>query len=197
MSDAVDGAAGADGGGGGGTDDAEGPLPEDTVPDPREVTRKPTTLSAGLAMLSAVVVMALGGMHSVLAFGIGAMGLAALAPAVVLGSRTAADVGGGILLLAVVATGAVAGEVVVLAAAVATVLAWDLATNAIEMGEQLGQEADTDRAELVHAGATLVVGTLTAATAFVVYNLATGGQPVTALVLLLLAALALASALRL
>jgi len=189
----VSDADGADGTEGAGAD----LLPDETVPDPREVTRKPTTLSGGLAMLSAAVVMLLGAGHSVLGFGIGAVGVAALAPAVVVGSRTAADVGGTVLMLSVIATGTAASEAVVLAAAVATVLAWDLATNAIEMGEQLGREANTDRAELVHAGATLAVGTLTAATAFAVVDLAAGGQPVTALVLLLLAALALASALRL
>lgn len=195
MSDA-DGETGGDAGGTGDlADDAT--LPGETLARPREVTRKPTTLSGGLATLAAAAVMVLGATQSVLAFAIGAVGLAALAPAVVFGSRTAADVAGAVLLLSVVALGAVADEPVVLAAAVATVLAWDLATNAIEMGEQLGREADTDRAELVHAGATLAVGTLTAGTAFAVYNLATGGQPVTALVLLLLAALALSSALRL
>lgn len=164
---------------------------------PREVTRKPTTLSGGLALLSATVVMVLGGLNSVLGFGLGALGLAALAPAVVTGSRSAADVGGVLLLFSVVLTGTTAGEVTVLAAAVATVLAWDLATNAIEMGEQMGREADTERAELVHAGTTLAVGVVTGGVAIAAFNLATGGQPATALVLLLLAALALASALRL
>jgi len=86
---------------------------------------------------------------------------------------------------------------VTLACTVGTVVAWDVATNAVELGEQMGREADTTRAEVTHALATTGVGVVLAATSYGVYVLSGGGQPVGAVIALLVGALALLSALRL
>lgn len=83
-----------------------------------------------------------------------------------------------------------------LVATVAIVLARDTADNAIDVGAQLGAHARTRRAEAVHATGTLVVGLAGAAAGFLVYALAGGGRPVTALVVLLAGAFALLLAIR-
>lgn len=48
----------------------------------------------------------------------------------------------------------------VLVATVASVVAWDASTTAIALDAQVSPAATTHRAEAVHTGATLVVGTL-------------------------------------
>jgi hypothetical protein len=171
--------------------------PEVDHPDPKAITRKPATLSGALAIVAAVAVALLSAAFSVAAVAASAFGVAVLALGVGYGYRWLVDLGGLALLLGTILAGATGVEYVALLAAVGTVLAWDLGNNAIGIGEQLGREADTERAELLHAGATLAVGLLTAGTSYVVYQSASGGQPVTAVFFLLLAAVALISSLRL
>lgn len=177
--------------------DGDDDAPEIDRPDPKTITRKPATLSGTLAIVAAVAVALLSGVFSIGAMAASAFGLAVLALGVGYGYRWLVDLGGLALLLGTVLVGATGVEYVALLAAVGTVLAWDLGNNAIGIGEQLGREADTERAELLHAGATLAVGLLTAGTSYVVYQSASGGQPVTAVFFLLLAAVALISSLRL
>lgn len=57
--------------------------------------------------------------------------------------------------------------VLVLVATVASVVAWDASTTAIALDAQVSGAATTHRAEGVHTGATLVVGTLLGGIAFV------------------------------
>jgi hypothetical protein len=163
----------------------------------KAITRRPTAVSGTLAVVAATAVVLVGALVSVPAVAAGSLGLVATGVAVTYGGRWLADLGGAALVLATVVAGLSGSEPATLACAVGTVLAWDLANNAIGMGQQLGREADTARAELVHAGASLGVGALTAGTSFVVYRAASGGQPVTAVFFLTLAALVLISSLRL
>jgi len=167
-----------------------------TATSPESITRRPTTLSGGLSLVVGSLVLVLGALVSVPAIGPGVLGVTSLGLAVTYGRRRLADLGGVGLLLTTVAAGLSGSELLTLGCAVGAVLAWDLANNAIELGEQLGRETDTSRAELVHAGATLGVGLVTAGTSYVIYRSATGGQPVTAVFFLLLAAVALISSLR-
>jgi hypothetical protein len=171
--------------------------PEVDRPDPKAITRKPATLSSTLAIVAGVAVVLLAAVFSVAAVAAGTLGVALLGVGVGYGYRWLVDLGALGLLVATVLAGATGVEYVALLAAVGTVLAWDLGNNAIGIGEQLGRDADTERAELLHAGATLSVGLLTAGTSYVVYQSAAGGQPVTAVFFLLLAAVALISSLRL
>ena len=113
------------------------------------------------------------------------------------GSRRGVSLGafavfGGVVLAGIV--GAPPGPLLVGTAA--TVIAWDLGEQAINVGEQLGREARTVRGELVHAASGTVVGGLAIAAGYGVFALATGGQPLAALVLLLVAAIALVEAVR-
>lgn len=89
--------------------------------------------------------------------------------------------------------GAPAGALLVGVAA--CVFAWDAGGFAIDLGAQLGREADTRRVELLHALGSAAVAVATAGTGYAVYLVAAGGQPVAALLLLLLAGVLLAAAL--
>lgn len=71
-----------------------------------------------------------------------------------------------------------------LTAGVLTVLSWDLAEQAVNLGEQLGREARTYPVELVHGGATLAVGGIA-----VFLTQAIAGANVTGLSLLVLGGL--------
>jgi len=169
------------------------------------IDRAPTRPGSYLALLSGLAVVLLALPYSGTAALVGSGGLALIGAATVGGWRGLVDLGGLVLALAVVTTGLQVpssgvdpiAALVVLAAAVAAVVAWDVATNAIDMGEQLGRKSDTVRAEASHALATAIVGLLVAGGAYSVFRLSSGGQPVAALALLLLAMLVLVSALRL
>ncbi|WP_256299719.1 DUF7519 family protein [Haloarchaeobius salinus] len=165
-----------------------------------EIDRRPTRLSAivslgaaAVAALAAILTASIGGVFA-------GVGIVALAPGLVVGSRRLVHVGGVVLAAGMVLAGATGGggaaELFMLVGTAATVVAWDVGQNAVGLGEQLGQEAETTRAELAHLGATLVVGAVTVGVAYGLYQVAGSGQPLPALVMLLVAALALTTALR-
>ncbi|WP_267642764.1 DUF7519 family protein [Haloarchaeobius amylolyticus] len=165
-----------------------------------EIDHRPARLSAMVALgagafaaLAAILTASVGVLG-------GALGMLALAPGVVLGSRRLVHLGAVGLLAGLVFAGATgtapSAELLMLVGTTATVLAWDVGQNAIGLGEQLGREAETTRAELAHIGGSAVVGTLTGGVAYAVYQVATEGQPVSALALLLLAVVILTTALR-
>lgn len=78
----------------------------------------------------------------------------------------------------------------------AVVLSWDTGEHVINIGEQLGRAAKTQRAELAHFANSTLVGIIAVLTGYVIFILASGGQPVAALILLLLAAVILLSVLK-
>ncbi|MFB6266288.1 MAG: hypothetical protein ABEI31_01410 [Halodesulfurarchaeum sp.] len=90
--------------------------------------------------------------------------------------------GGGLTLSLVGATFAVA--------------AWDVGEHAIDLGEYVGRSARSRHAVLAHAAASLAVGLVPVGLGYGVYLLAPGGRPVSALVLLLLAAVLVTLGLR-
>ncbi|WP_439025781.1 DUF7519 family protein [Haloarchaeobius sp. DT45] len=167
---------------------------------PAEIDRRPVRLSAVVA-LGAGAFAALAAVLTASAGVIGgAIGMLALAPGVVLGYRRLVHLGAVGLLGGLVFAGATgsgpSAELLMLVGTTATVLAWDVGQNAIGLGEQLGRETETTRAELAHIGGSVTVGVLTAGTAFGVYQVATEGQPLVALALLLVAVVILTTALR-
>lgn len=162
----------------------------DSTPDGSvSITRKPTLVSS-LAAVGAVIVAVLAaalGSSTGLAFG--AVGAVVLGAGLAVGNRTAIDVGSVVLFFGVVAGGLGAtavGPTVV--GTIATVLAWDVAHTAIDVGEQLGREAPTLRLEAVAIVSSLLVGLVAGTIGYAVYVVGAGEQPVAALVLLLLAA---------
>lgn len=171
--------------------------------DTGTIDRKPTQFGTVVAVILSTLVVLLALPYSVVGGVVGGVGLATMALGTVVGRRSVVDMAGLALVGAVVATGLELPSgggplvaVVVLAMAVASVVAWDVATNGIDMGEQLGRQGDTTRAEAAHAVGTATVGVFVAGASLGVYQLASGGQPVVALVFMLVAMLALVSALR-
>lgn len=162
-----------------------------------EVDRSPSAFGRALALVAGVLALAAAALGAVLAIPLGALGLLALAVGVTRSARTWVSVGAGGLFLGVAVAGVEgAPPEPLLVGAVGAVVAYDAGTNAVEVGRQLGRAASTGRAEAVHAAASLLVGALAVAVGYGVYRAATGGQPVTALALLLLGVVALVSALR-
>lgn len=101
------------------------------------------------------------------------------------------------VLIAVVTSGVVRGTstVPILLAGVATVVAWDLGEQAVNLSSHVGIEARTHRVELVHGGAAVVVGVVAVALALFVQNASVTGLPLAGLGVLLGAAVVLTTAL--
>lgn len=105
--------------------------------------------------------------------------------------------GTGGVLVAVVTSGVVQGTstMPILLAGVATVAAWDLGEQAVNLSTHVGTAARTHRAELVHGGAAAVVGVCVVAVALFVQNAQVTGVPLAGLGVLLGAAVVLTTAL--
>ncbi|SDR08119.1 DUF7519 family protein [Natronobacterium texcoconense] len=178
--------------------DADDPAVDDVDvgrPDPDEgvdLTRKPTIASSVAAVVTATVAALVAGLVSVTALGVGVAGVVVLAVGLAIGNRDAVDVGALVVFLGILLAGLQGGATAVeptLVGTIATVLAWDRAHAAIDLGEQLGREPPTLRLEAVGFASSLLVGLLAGTFGYAVYVFGGGGQPVPALVLLLLAAL--------
>lgn len=105
--------------------------------------------------------------------------------------------GTGLLLIGVLLSGVVHGasRPFLLAGAAATVVAWDVGEQGINLGEQVGSRASTWSAELVHAGASALVGAIGIGLAFGVYAVGFERVPLVGLLLLLAGAVTLTVAL--
>lgn len=105
--------------------------------------------------------------------------------------------GTGFLLIGVLVSGVVHGATrpYLLAGAAATVVAWDIGEQGINLGEQVGSRASTWSAELVHAGGSAIVGAVGIGLAFGVYAVGFDRIPLVGLLLLLAGAVTLTVAL--
>ena len=160
------------------------------------IDRSPTRTGSTLAVLAALVALAAAGATSWIALAVGTVGVALFIVGVALARHAAVSTGAAALFVGVLAAGVQGAPVTaLLVGAVATVVAWDSAGTAIDLGAQLCRSATTVRLELVHAGGTALVGGLAAAIGWSIYQLGLGTQPLTAPVFLLVAALCLAGAL--
>jgi len=105
--------------------------------------------------------------------------------------------GTALVLLDVVASGVVHGAsaTALLAATVATVVAWDVGEQAVNLGEQVGRQAKTRPVELVHGASSVAVGGVGVGLALVVQGGDVTGVPLAGLLLLLAAGVTLSLAL--
>ena len=150
---------------------------------------RPTIALTSVAVVAGTVAIATGGYGSSRAIGIGTAGMGCLALGLVRGYRLPTDIGFLLMFLGVIDGGIVGGSVeLTLLGTVAAVLGWDLANSAIELGEQLGREAQTIRLEMVHTVSTLIVGLCAATIGYLVYLVGIDGIPIGAVVLLVVAA---------
>lgn len=163
----------------------------------REIDRSPSLLSAALAATAAAIAAATVAFASAAGLAVAAPGFVLVAAGVLRGWRRAITLGAAALFLGVLVGGLSAASVpLLLPGAIASVLAYDFGEQAINVGEQLGRDSDATRLEAMHAAGSTLVAAGTGGLGYAIYLGATGGQPVTALVFLLLAAVVLTSALR-
>lgn len=162
----------------------------------REIDRSPTRVGSALALSAGALALAPGASTVGAGVLVGALGLLSLLNGLLFARRGLVTLGSTLLVAGVLVAGVEgASTLLVLWGVVAGVFAWDVGQNALCLGEQLGHEAETVRAELLHAGSSAAVGLGTAALGYGVYLVGTGGRPVAAVVLLLFAAAALVAAL--
>jgi hypothetical protein len=148
-------------------------------------------IAVGVAIVGALALAVSGP-----AFAVGAVGVISLAAGLRSVSRAAVTLGAVGLFCGTVLAGLAGGPPpLLLAATAATVVAWDVAEFGIGLGEMVGGEADTRRAELVHAGASGALALLGAGGGLAVYRLA-GGGPALVPIALLCGAVVLVLALR-
>ena len=175
--------------------------PTEAVTDASEppaatVDRRPSRTGAVLALLPALVAALAGGLYTWPGLLAGVAGFLGLVTGLARGSRTAVTLGAAGLFGGAVLAGTEGAPVgPVLVGAVAAVVAWDTATTAVSVGEQLGRAAETRRLEVTHALASAGVGAVTVGLSYGVYLAGACGRPVAALLLLLVAAVLLALAL--
>ena len=162
------------------------------------VTRKPPRLGVALAALAAGVGAAALGLASPLGGGVAAAGVALVSVGTLVGSRRVLGAGTTAVAAGVLLAGGLsaAGPGPLLVGGLGAALSWDLGEHAVGLGEQLGRETDATRNVATHAAGSVAVGAVAAAVSFGVYVAAAGGQPVVALVFLLVGAIALVSAVR-
>lgn len=166
----------------------------DAVP---ELTRRPTRAASGIAVAALGAAALASAPYSRYVIWTGVPAVALLAIGLAVGSRRSVTLGCATLLVGVLAAG-VEGlpALPTLASVTATVVAWDAGHQAVGVGEQLGREPRTLRAELPHVGATAAVGAAIALGSYAAFLAAPGGLPVSAVVLALLGAVSLLAALR-
>lgn len=163
----------------------------------REIDRAPVGLSSVLAIAASAIAAVAASEGNTAGGALAGLGVVLIALGVLRGSRGAVHAAGLALLGGIVLGGSGdASELWILVATVAAVLAWDVGQNAIGLGEQLGRNADTARAELAHAAGTVTVGASTAGLAYVLYLFAGTNQPLSAIVVLLVAVAFLLGVLR-
>jgi hypothetical protein len=162
----------------------------------KPIDRSPAVLSSVAATVLGLVVLAALGPFSGISLGLCIVGFALLVVGLLRGIRGVVSGGASGLLLGT-AAGAVNGAPVLLAllGLVATVLAWDIGQRAIDIGAQLGRDAETRELELFGLATSAAVGVVTGVAGYLIYLVGAGGQPLSAVFFVLLAVLALFGAL--
>lgn len=170
--------------------------PDDGLVD-GEIDRTPSPRSAIGAVVLAAIATAMLALASIDGAAVAFVGAIVISGGVWFG-RLRVVHAGSLLSVGGIVTAGVAGASPepLLVAAVCVVLAWDLAETAIELGDRVGRDASTARFEAVHAATILAVGIGAAAVGYGLYAATAGGQPTTAVVLLLFGAVIVVSAFR-
>ena len=179
--------------------DADGADPPDRqdADDAADPTRAPPTLSTTLAAVLGTLAVAFLAASSLAAGATGLVALALLVAGLTLVSRRLCRVGAAAFVAAFVAAGATAADPTPLVGgAILSIAAWDVADHGLGLATHVGREAGTSRNELVHAAVSLAVGGAGGAVAVGAFLVASGGQPATALALLLFGGVVILVALR-
>lgn len=154
-----------------------------------DLTRRPALISSAVAATGAILAVVTSGYASIFGLALAVIGASFLALGLARGTHSAIDVACLLLFAGVLASGYEGGSVeLALLGTVGTVVAWDLGQSAIDLGEQLGREAQTTRLEAVHVASSAIVGLVAITIGYTLYVFAADGQPVAAVALLLAAA---------
>jgi len=152
----------------------------------------PPLVAGGAAIAGAVVATVAIATVSLLPFGIAGLGAWLLVIAIVRGTDWLAILSTALVVVAVLFAGLLGGApLALIVSAVGATVAYDGSRYGIRLGTQLKRDAETSEVELAHVGATFVVASGAGFVGYVVFELGAGGQPSTALVALLLAAVLL------
>ncbi len=108
--------------------------------------------------------------------------------------RRLAAIGTSLIVLAVLMSGVVqtSGVTALLIGGALAIYTWDQAEHAISLGGHVGVDADTSRAEFVHAGASLLVAACAVLVVAIIYHLGVDDLSFAALATLLVAGIVLA-----
>ena len=182
----------------GGLDGDDGGDDPDFHRTDKEITRQPTKPGITISVVAATTASVFALFGGASAFGVTMIGFAIFGFGLLGARRDLLDFGA-LGLFGGVAFGALQGAPVlsVLLGTVASVVAWDAGGTALSMGRQMGRETSTSRAETVHALVGTAVGLVAIGLGYTIYRAARGGQPTSALILMLLAVVLLVSGLRL
>lgn len=157
-----------------------------------EPSYKPPLIAGGAAIGGAVLAALSIATVTLLGFGIAGLGGWLLVIALIRGIRWVATLSSALVVGAVLFAGLLgAPPVPLIVGGVGAAVAYDGSHYAIRVGTQLKQEAETTEPELAHVGATFAVAGGAGFVGYVIFELGAGGQPSTALVALLLAAVLL------
>ena len=159
---------------------------------------RPANLSGSVALAgSLVVAVVLVSVSVVVSFGAFASTIVT-AVALVRGSHHGVTLAGSLCFGSVLLAGVLGGPVIpVVIATIATLLVYDAGHYAIALGSQVGSAGTTTSAELFHLGTSLTILTLFGTVGVALFVGGPGGQPVTVLLALLVAALLFISVLSL
>ncbi|MFB6141322.1 MAG: hypothetical protein ABEJ26_12925 [Halosimplex sp.] len=163
-----------------------------------EVTHSPARFSSVLAVAAGLLAVLITGLFAPISAPVGLFGLAGLAAGLfVFESERLTIAGTAIVFVGVVVCGFIAtAPEALLLATLATIVAFDLGSNAFSVGRQLSDQTETQRGEAVHAAATIFVGVIAAGLSYGVFLVPSGGLTIAALALLLLSALFLTWSIR-
>lgn len=182
-----------------GRGEAEDLTLEEERPEQVEVDHRPSRLTQGVSVASALVGALFSAPFATLAIPFGLAGVVMVAGSMVtVYSIKWLTLGTAMILVGALvsgAFGALPSEIMLLAVG-AAVLGWDAGQHGIVVGRQLGRQTRTRRAELVHVAASALVIGVASAFVYLVYLVGAGGQPGPAVALLVIGVLLLTWLLR-
>lgn len=170
---------------------------DDSDADPVDPAHRPAVVTGGLSIVALLLAVFASVFYSPYVLAGGVVGLMVVGAGLQRGSRRAVTLGAAAVLTGLLA-GGIDGvpPVPMLASVTATVLAWDAGHHAIGIGDQLGREATTIRAELPHVGGTVLVGLVAGAGSYAVFRVGPSGQPAAAVIAMLFGAVLLLATLQ-
>ncbi|ERH04532.1 MAG: hypothetical protein J07HR59_01667 [Halorubrum sp. J07HR59] len=162
-----------------------------------ELDPRPSVLAFGVVLTTGAVAVGALAAGATQGAAAGTVGLIVLLGGMYRVSPRVIGLGGGFVGAGVAIAGVLGSPPAPLVlAAVAGVVAWDVADHAASVSLHVGRTARSRRNLVFHTSSSVLVGGITSGFAYGVYLTAAGGQPVAAVVFLLAGAVLLVSVLR-